>query len=381
MRSRGTPLACCLAVVAAVLLNPAPVRAQRRTRPDARVRANITQQSAHAVAPADTGRVQLQMEHVDFHVDQTAVLHVRYLRGELLPTSQGSPPYFDDKRSFVLSIDSARIGISAAALSDVLNRYTFAYPGSPLRNLTVTVQEGRIRQTGVMRGVSFTILADLLTTPQGDLRLHPTSIKVAGLPVRGLMKFLGLELQGLMDVRRAHGIRLEHNDFLLSPAELLPPPGVRGHLAAVEVRDSEIVQVFTPIGRAVSAPLVPPDITATNYMYFRGGVLRFSSLTMNGANLQLVGTHPRGPFEFYLDRYTRQLAAGYIRTMSGGAVVAYLPNYRDAPAPLASGPSGQPAADSRRERANDPGAHASLLGRWALLPRETPVTYPLHRAP
>lgn len=377
------PSARCLTVIAAVLFIPAPVRAPQRTGPDAQVRANITQDSARAVAPAgvpgsavevselrpevptarsialtavakasarsapDTGRVQLQMEHVDFHVDRTAVLHVRYLRGELLPTSQGFPPYFDDKRSFVLSIDSARIGISAAALSDVLNRYTFAYPGSPLRSLSVTVEEGRIRQTGVMRGVSFTILADLLTTPQGDLRLHPTSIKVAGLPVGGLMKFLGLELQGLMDVRRAHGIRLEHNDFLLSPAELLPPPGVRGHLAAVEVRDSEIVQVFTPAGGGASAPLVPPDTTATNYMYFRGGVLRFSSLTMNGANLQLVGTHPRGPFEFYLDRYTSQLAAGYIRTMSEGAVVAYLPNYRDTPAPLTSGPPRQAGAEPR----------------------------------
>jgi hypothetical protein len=81
----------------------------------------------------------------------------------------GRPPY---KGSFVLSIDSARIGISAAALSDVLNRYTFAYAGSPLRGLTVTVEQGQLKQTGVMRGVSFTILADLLATPQGELRLH-----------------------------------------------------------------------------------------------------------------------------------------------------------------------------------------------------------------
>ncbi len=296
----------------------------------------------------DTGRVQLQMEHVDFHVNQTAVLHIRYLRGELLPTSNGSPPYFDDKRSFVLSINSARIGISAAALSDVLNRYTFAYAGSPLRNVRVTVEEGRLKQTGVMRGVSFTILADLLATPQGELRLHPTSIKVGGLPVGGLMKFFGLQLQRLVDLKRAHGVRLEHNDFVLAPAEILPPPGVRGHLAAVEVRDSEIVQVFTPPDGGAAAPLVPPDTTATNYMYFRGGVLRFSSLTMDGSNLQLVGTDHRGPFEFYLDRYTSQLAAGYIRTTSGGAVVAYLPNYRDTPSHLASGGSSRHAAAQPR---------------------------------
>ncbi|HEY6948877.1 MAG TPA: hypothetical protein VI297_08685, partial [Gemmatimonadales bacterium] len=210
--------------------------------------------------------------------------------------------------------------------------------------LNVTVEGGRIKQTGAVRGISFTILADLLTTSQGELRLHPTSIKVGGLPVGGLMKFFGLELQRLMDVRQAHGVRLEHNDFVLSPAELLPPPVVRGHVAAVEVHDGEIVQVFRPAGGGANARLVPPDTNATNYMYFRGGVLRFSNLTMNGANLQLVGTHGRGPFEFYLDRYTSQLAAGYIKAMSGGAVVAYLPNYRDTEARLGGGPPRQATA-------------------------------------
>jgi hypothetical protein len=92
-----------------------------------------------------------------------------------------------------------------------------------------------------------------------------------------------------------------------------------------------------------AAPLVPPDTAATNYMYFRGGVLRFSSLTMDWSNLQLVGADHRGPFEFYLDRYTSQLAAGYIRTTSGGAVVAYLPNCRDTPSRLASGGSSRQA--------------------------------------
>ena len=338
------PFARCLMAVASVLsLPPAGLEA-----PTARSTAPTAVARSSAEPTPRIGRVQLQMEHVDFHVDQTAVLHIRYLRGELLPTSQASPPYFDDKRSFVLSIDSASVGISAAALSDVLNRYTFAYPGSPLRSLTVTVEEGRIKQTGVARGVSFTILADLRTTPQGELRLHPTSIKVGGLPVGGLMKFFGLELQRLIDMRRAHGVRLEHNDFLLSPAELLPPPSIRGHLATVEVRDREIIQVFAPAEGSASAPLAPPDTNTTTYMYFWGGVLRFSNLTMNGANLQLVGTHTPGPFEFYLDRYTSQLAAGYIRTMSGGAVVAYLPNYRDTPAHPANGPPRQAATGTRQ---------------------------------
>jgi len=280
---------------------------------------------------SDSARVQVQMQHVDFHVDPTVVLHIRYLRGELIPTSESSPPYFDDKRSFVLAIDSARIGISAAALSDVLNRYTFAYSHSPLRHLTVTIERGRLKQAGVMRGMSFSVVGELLPTPSGELRLHPTSIGAAGLPVGGLMRFFGLQLQQLINLKRAHGVRLEGDDFVLVPAQLLPPPGVQGHLAAVEVRDSEIVQVFTPRGAAAARPLVPPDARATNYMYFRGGVLGFGNLTMTGTNLQIVGMSPRGAFDFFLDRYAAQLAAGYIRATPQGGMVAYLPNYRDTP--------------------------------------------------
>ncbi len=74
------------------------------------------------------------MRHVDFHVDSSIILRIDYLRGELQPTSPDRPPYFDDKQSFLLSIDSARIEITPGSLSDLLNRNTFAYPGSPLQD-------------------------------------------------------------------------------------------------------------------------------------------------------------------------------------------------------------------------------------------------------
>lgn len=69
------------------------------------------------------------------------MLRIDYLRGELRPTSPDHPPYFDDKHSFVLRIDLARIEIPPASLSDLLNRCAFAYPGSPLRKLTITIEK------------------------------------------------------------------------------------------------------------------------------------------------------------------------------------------------------------------------------------------------
>jgi len=66
--------------------------------------------------------VQVQMRNVAFHVDSTIVLDIRFARGRLLRVAAEHPAYLDDKRSFVLKLDSARIAITPAALGELLNR-------------------------------------------------------------------------------------------------------------------------------------------------------------------------------------------------------------------------------------------------------------------
>lgn len=284
---------------------------------------------------SDAGDVQVEMRHVDYKVDSAIALQITYLRGALHPTGD-RPPYFDDKQSFVLGIDSAIIAISPAALGDLLNRYVFAYPGSPLRHLSLSVEKGQLKQQGRLRGMSFTVLGDLTVTPEGELRLHPTSIKAAGIPVGGLMKFFGINLQKLVHLRGTAGVRIDGNDFLLSPAELLPPPRVRGRVIQVEVRDTALVNVFRSREGRIE-PLRPPNSDARNYMYYRGGVLRFGKLTMTDADLEIVDADPRDPFEFFLDRYNLQLVAGYSRNTPDHGLIVLMPDYRQAGPALEKG--------------------------------------------
>jgi hypothetical protein len=267
------------------------------------------------------------MRNVDFHVDSSIVLGIRYLRGELRRTDPEHAPYLDDKLSFTLAIDTGRIAISPEALSDLLNRYTFAYRGSPLRKLTITIDHGQLRQRGLMHGISFTVVGDLTLTPDGELRLHPTSIKAAGIKVGGLMKFFGLHLQKLVDTKRARGVRIEGDDFLLSPSELLPPPKVEGRLTGVEVNDSVIVQSFSPPSGPVPEPLKPPLAKAENYMLFRHGVLRFGKLTMEDTDLLIVDAEPKDAFDFFLDRYNAQLVAGYSRNTVDHGLIVMMPDF------------------------------------------------------
>jgi hypothetical protein len=275
--------------------------------------------------------VQVQMRHTDFHVDSSIVLRIGFLRGELRPTSAEHSPYFDDKNSFVLGIDSARIAVAPASLGDLLNRYTFAYPGSPLRHLKMSVEKGQIRQQGTMRGISFTIVGDLTLTPEGELHLHPNSIKAAGIGVGGLMKLFGVNLEKMVKLRGVRGVRIEKNEFYLNAAELLPPPLAKGTVNAVEVTDTAIALTFHPSDSAQVKLLKVPDPEAANYMFFRGGILRFGKLTMRDADLMIIDTHPDDPFDFFLEQYNAQLVAGYEKNTPDHGLIVYMPDFRRTP--------------------------------------------------
>jgi hypothetical protein len=292
------------------------------------------QPAALAQKPAAT-TVQVQMRHTDFHVDSSIVLHIEFLRGELQPTSPEHSPYFDEKNSFRLAIDSARIAIAPRALGDLLNRYTFAYPGSPLRRLRVSVEKGQIKQQGTLRGISFTVLGDLTLTPAGELRLHPSSVKAAGVGVGGLMKLFGLHLEKLLKLRGVRGVRIDKDDFYLDPAKLLPPPRAEGHVGAVQVTDTAMLLTFHSRDSSRVKLLTIPDPKATNYMFFRGGVLRFGKLTMHDADLMIVDAEPKDPFDFFLDHYNAQLVAGYEKNTPDHGLIVFMPDHKRTP-PLPS---------------------------------------------
>ena len=283
--------------------------------------------SKGGAAPTPKGVVQAQMRNVAFHVDSTIILSIHEARGALRRVDPEHPPFLDDKHSFILDLDSARIGVSPAALGMLLNRYTFNYPGSPLRKLTITIEEGRLRQRGRMHGISFDVLGDLSLTPEGELRLHPRDIKAVGIKVGGLMKLFGLRLQKLVNTDRARGVRIEQDDFILSPTELLPAPAVSGRLTGFEVTANEIVQIFGPPDGRAAQPLTLP-VKAENYMFFRGGVLRFGKLTMDDTDLLIVDADQRDIFDFWLDRYNDQLVAGGSRNTRDHGLIVDMPDWK-----------------------------------------------------
>lgn len=286
-----------------------------------------------AVVATDTARaVQAEMRNVDFAIDSGIVLEISRLRGELIPSSDTAPPAFGNPRSFSLSIRSAAIAIDTGSLGRLLTRHVFAYQGSPLGSIRVSTDGNLLVQKGVLKKgihLPFTVKSEVSLTPEGQIRLHPTSIKVIGVGARGLMKFFGLNLAGLAKVAPGRGIQIDNNDFLIDPTAILPPPRIRGRVTSLAVKNGRIYQVFGNPAAADSGRLRRPDTTAANYMYFRGGTLRFGKLTMADADMLIIDDDPSDRFDFSLPRYFDQLVAGSHRTTPSDGLIVRMPDRND----------------------------------------------------
>jgi len=282
-------------------------------------------QPAHADTARATTRVS--MRHVDFYVDTAVVLHIRQLEGTMR-SKAGGPIVFDDKNSFIITLDTADVGLNGDDLTALLNKFVFGYKGSPLSHLHMQTEGDHVVLKGRMHKgitISFEITSTMDVTSDGLIRIHPTKTKILGMNGEKLMKFLGLSLEKILDLKGATGATVHGNDIFLDPAKILPPPTIEGHIVSVRIEGEEVVQVFgrTEPHERLRA-LVPPDTKAPNYMFYKGGTLRFGRLLMLDAEMQIVDLDPEDVFRFNLTRYNAQLVAGYERTLADGGLEVWM---------------------------------------------------------
>lgn len=292
-----------------------------------------TPKEAEAHAPTEA-----QMRNVDFHIDPTAILHIHQLRGTMRSKTAGEPLNFDNKTSFILRMERAQIGVDARTLDVLMNHYVFGYAGAPLRDLHTTFSNGQMVQEGVMHKVidiPFIMTANVSVTGDGRMRVHPVKIKICSLNGLALLKAVGMSMQKMLDLSKAVGIVAEKNDLVIDVLKILPPPSIEARLTAVAIEGAELMQHFD-FGRNVP-DLDLPDKSAPNTMYYRHGTLRMGKLLMVDADMQVIDTDPRDPFDFYIDRYNDELVEGFSRNRPDYGLTVYMRDFADVGQPTRPG--------------------------------------------
>lgn len=280
---------------------------------------------AASQAPAPVSRtVETEMRNVEYHFTDHVAIHILELRGQLVPTAKHEYPVFDDKNSFTIAIAGAEISISTESLANALNSYIFSGHESPLKGVSIEMEKGLVHVKGKLRskgGVPFETAGTLATTADGKVVLHSEKIKALHVPVKGLMDLFNIDTGDVVDTSKLPGIDAEKDDLVLDPALILPPPHISGAVKAVRVEGQNIV--LTIGGKAEPLGTAP----AKNFMVFRGNRLAFGRLLMNDTDMAIVDTTPNDPFDFFLDHYKDQLAAGYTKISPAFSLHVYMPDF------------------------------------------------------
>ena len=90
--------------------------------------------------PDSAPRTWIEMKNVNLRVAKDAVVGVRLLRGQVMPTEPGGSALLDSTNSFSIRITSGTVAIHSADLAVILNQFVFGYTGSPLKHLKVRSQ-------------------------------------------------------------------------------------------------------------------------------------------------------------------------------------------------------------------------------------------------
>ena len=161
-------------------------------------------------------------------------MNIKSLNGELVPVGKNEFPVFDDTNSFNLRISTAEISIDSSSLANILNSYVFARPNSPLTELSIIVEKGRVKVKGKPHDkgdIPFETEGILTPTADGKLRLHSEKIKAMNVPVKGLMGLFGIDLGSLIKEGKVLGVQAQGDDLLLDLEQILPPPRIEGKVA------------------------------------------------------------------------------------------------------------------------------------------------------
>jgi hypothetical protein len=311
---------------------PARPQSQAPNTPSAATSSNgAPESSAGVTTPDSTGgtAVKVAMKNVDFHLTDKIVVHIDSLEGKLAP-KPGQIPVFDDKQSFALDADEAKVSVTTQALANDLNDFVFAKHDSPLKNLSVSTKGNQLVIKGLLASkgdLPFETDGTVSVTPEGMIRVHTAKVKALHLPVKGLMDMLGVETSNLLNTKKVQGVTVDKDDLILDPEQVFPPPQIRGHLISIAVRNGEMALEFRSPNAAPMAETTQAANTcsAQNFLAFKGGSVRFGRLTMNDSDLELIDSTPADPFDFSIDHYQQQLTAGYSKmTLQGGLCVHVL---------------------------------------------------------
>lgn len=263
---------------------------------------------------------------VDFRVTGEIGFQIGQMAASLVPARAGSPIVFDDPRSVTIDVHRGDVTLDSAKLTAIFDRYLFQYQGSPLRNMRVVPEEGRLRITGEMqRGgwVPIVLRGTLSMRNASEMAFHAEHVEVAGVGADKLMQAAHVKMADLLKVDTPVA-RLDGDDVVMQVAKLTPPPALNMTIERIAIHPDGVR--FTLDDHTLKDIVWPASMPARGLLIEGGDVKFMRSMPMN-IDMAITPLDANAPFVLDLYRYREQMAAGYLTFDEAGALTVHLPSY------------------------------------------------------
>jgi hypothetical protein len=139
-------------------------------------------------------------------------------------------------------IEHGHIVVSDAALSKLFEQKLST--SGKITGLKVHAKEGHVAISGTAHKglpIPFTLEGPVDTVDGRQIRLHAEKVKAAGIPVKGLLEMLGVELGSLLNPGSNKGVTVKDDVILFDPTAL---GNIRGYIQHLQITGQDLVVDF-----------------------------------------------------------------------------------------------------------------------------------------
>lgn len=280
-------------------------------------------------APAGSAGSNILLRNVQYCWSSAICIDTERLSATAVSLSGGNDIVFDDIKSFIVKVHNGRVRISPQTLQGMFNESVFNYPGSNLRNLTVTIreagQENRVKLAGSLKyflWIPFEMDTNLkVDQSTNTLVISVYKLKVFGfIPATWLIELRPFNLQKLLTLPQNRYLTVRENLMMVKPFGLFPPPRIDGKMAGITVMPRLIELRF-----AGSEPAIASG-AAANSISLKNGNAQFGRIRLLGADVEVNDRNPGDRFRFSLLNYLSYLPQSHVKLQKNGGVTLQMPD-------------------------------------------------------
>ncbi len=286
----------------------------------------------------DGVRPKVVIKNMFYRVHKEVGAYIEDLFGELASVNPQEPVNFDNVTAFNVVVHQGKLVLDSKNLDNLMKYFVLNYPDAPLSEMKQTIEagnrltiNGKMKQLGIKIG--FSMSGTIRATPDGNMILTPDKIVAGGIPSKGLLDFVGLETQKLINLNEQRGMKVVGNSIIMYPGKMFPPPSMQGKVSRVETEPDKLIMYFDDNTKIQRPPLPLDDPEIKNYQHVYGGAIRvIGNETHENTNLFMVDMDQSNIFDFSLSEYYNHLMGGVVHAINrSGTLITFMPDYNDIP--------------------------------------------------